>query len=275
MARLNLTIESDDDLPDISTLLLPRSTDQPPTSKEPAGRQTSPLKKPPLNDLRTDLFTENIPIESVRLRDINPVQGGDTYPINQPQPLTPSKPTRLNSRNPLIKHDTDVTTANVTKSHTTENESRRSSPRKATRPLVDYSKFAYRFGNSDRPSSSSGESEDSFTDLSGFIVPDSASDEELLLPARARRKGGLEVGDGVVGKGRERRGVRRVRRSSLDGEEETGVVDLTSLKKEVRTTGIVCPESPPRFKTPPQKSDGVGSGLDEPLSRLRLYVFPP
>lgn len=61
----------------------------------------------------------------------------------------------------------------------------RSSPRRHDQKRVDYRKFVSRLSDS---SISLSEDDDSFTDLSGFIVPDSQSDEEVIPGSCPRRK---------------------------------------------------------------------------------------
>lgn len=244
MARLNTSLDSDDEFPELSTLLLRSAEDgcgrilQ--KSKDESGRSTH-------ND--DSMKGAEISLNYVRLSN-GEKHSSKSLPIVRPQHLSIPKD---EPENWTIPSRTDT--------------ARRVSPRRRAKAHVDYEKFTSAL--SDARSSFSGT--DSSTDLSGFLVPDSASDGEVLPVRSQRRRNDGSKGD---------RGDRLPQKYTSGGREfsigkeimGSQVVDSTSPKKERNSSEFICPESPPRPLSSRMSLEQPGkcSELDEPFSRLRL-----
>lgn len=262
MARLNQINDSDDEFPELSTLLRPfgdgdiQASERASKKRDDSGRL--PLKGEPNN--ATGVGDKRIPVPR-NVAQLSPEEKHSSGPF----PLGLLKLADINALH--VPHSTQRldggTKSNTAKPSTTSN------PRKTAKPRVDYSKLASRLSDASLSVSDS----DSFTDLSGFIVPDSASDEEILPStsrnARESRK--------TTKKSRDQQSKEYASspvRSPSEEQESTGRIYFISPKRGRKTSNLVCPESPPRFRTPPKISDRVEqhSDLDQPCSKMRLSV---
>lgn len=256
--------DSDDELPELSTLLRLPKKKVGNISEKSITKQDENKKSPPEETLQfqgSAVNSGNDDENSIPRRPCLEIPSG-----KQP-PLGPLKPTQLNS---LLAPSSGLASRNKTKAFSI-GRSIRVSPQRRAKTQVDYSKFASNLSDAD---SSFSNSNDSFTDLSGFIVHDSASDDDALSyrspDHSSLRKSTVNFRDEPS------------RETSLDlgvlpfeRKEDKGPINLTSPKEEKMTSKLVCPESPPGFRTPPRLSDPARkySDPEEPFSRLRLYVF--
>lgn len=253
MARLNQIDDSDDEFPELSTLLRRLGVGD----MERASKKQDESGRLPQKGKSSDTI-EVGGKATAALRDI-----AQLSPEEKHSSGGPLKPADINALHvPTLGRRLDGgTKANRTKPFTT------TSPRKPARAQVENSRFASRLSDASLPFSDN----DSSTDLSGFIVPDSASDEEIL-PSRSRipkesRKTMRKTGDQ-----QSKKYAAGPFRSPSEEEESTGPIDLTSPRKGRKTSKLVCPESPPGFITAPRMSDGPGeySNLDQPFSEMKL-----
>ena len=180
MARLNYEIESDDDLPELSSILRLKGVNISLTSGDENGDQKlfgmeKSVSRDTNNSARGAATAEFRPMVK------SPC---DKKQLRQQRPMETVQPTRLNSSSfPISKEHRTI--ANIL----TEQEApledfglvRTSPRRKATTPRK-FKEFVHTLSPT---SLSVSEADDSSTDLSGFIVPDSASDEEEF-PVRSR-----------------------------------------------------------------------------------------
>ncbi len=263
MARLNQMFDSDDDLPELSTIL--RSSTKATTSpiKKPVTKQdeskTSPRKKY-CNDGNAGVSNGDVFSQGLSRLPF------DANRFSNQRPLGLLKATQVNSLSLPIAKNFIETEGKVYLGESLI----RSSPKRKAKTQVDYSKFAPRLSD---VSLSSSESDDTFTDLSGFIVPDSASDVDVF-PSRSQKSKDGKSFTKKTGDKPSKKDSCSHKVTPFEGKEDTGPIELTSPSKE-KTLKMMCAESPPRFRTPPRlsESDRVYSGLDEPFSKLRLYGF--
>ena len=257
MARLNNNaIESDDELPDLSSLLgapgKPLNKPLETSPKKQAEGKSSPEKRPVRRQNTVDNDISD---------DVRECSSGEKSPRKQ-RPLTTSKPSALNAQPPPIASKG----SHITTETDHPKSSIRSSPRKV-KAKIDYSRYVPRLSDGE---SSFLESDDSFTDLSGFIVPDSASDDDDLSPPA---KGGSRD-NGVRGSSRKpkpqsgRNSSFEFQLSSFGEKEDTGPIDLTSPKKGKELPKSIRFTIPPRFRSPPTSS----GNLDDSFSKLQMYA---
>lgn len=186
--------------------------------------------------------------------------------IRKQRPLSPLKPTRINSvllpisiglLNGLkVPNDGPATLQN--------RAPLRLSPQRVAKAPIRYNDFVVALTD---VGASTSEEDDTYTDLSGFVVYDSASEEEepprsrhriqsQLLPHKCRREDYSHT--------------KEVRKDPKTGQQEIVTIDLTSPKKDYLT--LECAETPPS-KNKPSKTQEKGfalSDLDEPFATLRL-----
>ena len=195
-------------------------------------------------------------------------------PYNEPLPMQGKKCTASNQIQHKLKSH-PATLDNNSKPESTSfaliNEKEiRSSPRRKANAPTNYSKFALRL--SEGSAIISDEEEDSFTDLSGFIVPDSASDEDTKPSRSQKRQEHRDVGK------RNRHNAIHASASSAesDGLESTGPIEPTSPRKTNDVLCKTCPESPPRPSVSSLELDGneTHSDLIDSLATLKLYLIP-
>lgn len=272
MARFNhLIVESNDELPELSELLvleLPKAAKiktPPPTTKKENGRRHSP-RRPDTRRLDTSPFQDRSLQETTTRKR--------SERRSKQRPLGPPQHSNVNSlllpALGKIKSDSKLTAPEVTD---LTRPGARSSPTREAKASVDYSYSKFIRTLSD-PSPLASENDDSFTDLSGFVVLDSASDEDIL-PSRSSRTTKAK-------KSTKERTVRweesilsSPKKLSIGSYENSGLIDLTSPKQ--KKAAVVCPESPPRGASSPSM---IGTGvqseesfdLEDPFAKLSLYV---
>lgn len=259
MARLNQIVDSDDEFPELSTLLRPHRDGDIQIS-ERASEKLDGSDRSPQKQQSEDM------IEVARKGVVVPQNVAqsscDEKHSSKPLPVGPPRLTDIKTFYfPFLSDNpNDETTTNAAEIAS------RTSPRRIAKAQVDYAKFAPRLSDASLSFSDS----DSFTDLSGFIVPDSASDEEVFPSRSQNEKGSWKTTMFSVDQQPKKYASRRIRTSF----ERTGPFDLNSSKNSEKTSKLVCPESPPGFKTPPRISDQAGrySDLDEPFLSLRMSV---
>jgi hypothetical protein len=240
MARLNqINVDSDDEFPDLSTLLQSLGDGDIPASERMLRNRdrSRELILPRSSE-------ENCPGGPLKPTDINALR-------------VPS----LGERHDIDDDGTKVDIENVCAT--------RKSPRRIAKAGVGSQRWdsgvldASLLFNTD-----DGDDDDESTDLSGFIVPDSASEEEVWGSKSRMGKGSATV----MGRRTRRNAVDSVRLDVEEGE-RTGASVLTRLKKGRE---MLCPGSPPpRFRTPSRISDGAErcSEPDQPISTMRLLVL--
>lgn len=262
MARLNQIDDSDDEFPELSTLLRPLG-DGDTQALERASENRGGSGRCPQKGGSSDtieLGWKGMPA----LRNVAQLSPEEKH-SSGPLPPRPLKPADINALQvPILRETLDgAMKAKTAHPFTTR------SPRKPAKAQVDYSQFASRLSNT-RISFSGN---DYVTDLSGFIVPDSASDEETL-PSRSRAARESWKTTRKAGDPQSKKYALGPIRSPFEEEESTGPIDLTSPKKGRKTSKLVCPESPPRFRIPPRMSDRDEqySDLDQPFSKMKLFV---
>ena len=267
MAKLNAVLDSDDDLPELSTFLqssanpakkfLGREGHQGTQRESSLQNKTLCNQFPHIRD--EDVFSENL---AKSAKEVNPRSNQRSL-----------GPLKLLQNNALFLPFTGRTSEDDSDALLARDSFRsiKSSPRRTAKAQVDNSKFIPRKSKQE-PLFSESDGELS-TDLSGFIVPDSATDEDVL-PLRSQRSQKTKTNLRNTGKSRDafsRKDSLDPTLSQSDEKEDTGPIDLTSPRKEEKSNRI-CPESPPRLKTPPKLSSAVRtcSDLDDPFSKLRL-----
>lgn len=257
MARINHVVESEDELPELSDILgFPRTVEikTPPKSTKRIYVTHRPRKDEASN-------SDALPIHESSVQETKSRKCLGERPSSKQRPL---RSLNLASANSLLLPPSDE------RSRTSENSklsrddaSVRSSPRRKANAPVDYSNCAP--GLSDA-SFSFPDSEDDFTDLSGFIVPDSASDDDLL-PTRASGRGQptKSTKESMIGLDST---VSSPRKVPIESYESSGLIDLTSPKK--KATATVCPGIPQRRLS--STIDEASFDLEEPSANLSLYV---
>ncbi|KAL2045520.1 hypothetical protein N7G274_001948 [Stereocaulon virgatum] len=241
MARLNQKINSDDEFPELSTLL------QRETPGEMLGSNTLPRKD------------GNRGMTSPTKK---------TPSITKPHPLSSLKLAEVHSLFlPRIDNPFDARgQKDLENACSARNQMFRSSPRRLAKTPVDYSEFSSSFSDASLPFS---EEDESFTDLSGFIAPDSDSEDEVLpsKPQSRRKACRLPKDDGVQ---LEKNDTVVPKVPSAKSRKHSKEIDLASPKKKAST--VDCRALPPDCQTPPRESDlaGGSSDVDESLSRLRF-----
>ena len=218
MARLNDPFESDDELPELSALL---------------GSQKHTTITTPVKDPRQ----EHINLLSSRRRDhtnladefslTDPIAQGTITKISldKPQsrkylPLGYPKQSSINSLLYALA-DKSISGSRREERESVETVARipiRGSPRRSAKVDADYSKHAEA---SAKASIVVYDDETSSTDLSGFIVPDSASDEEVIS-----------------------RPPKKMARSAIDKRDTQGLDVPVSVLSEKKNDRQTCLESP-------------------------------
>ena len=219
MARLNDPFESDDELPELSALLDPQKQTII-TTPVKAPRQEHSNILPSWRRERTNLADEFSLTDAFAQGTIAKVS------LDKPQsrkhlPLGYPKQSSINSL-PYTLPDASISDSRREERESVETVARvsvRGSPRRSAKVDADCSRRAEASG---KASIVVYDDETSSTDLSGFIVPDSASDEEALVS----------------------RSPKKMTRSAIDERDTPGldvpVSVLSEKKKDVQT----CLESP-------------------------------
>lgn len=244
MARLNEIFESDEELPELSTILRATEIDD----IKPAGtdvvnkhsyKRSAAAKTNPSHMISTNTpCDEKIPWKQWQL-------GTQKPPGVRPSHLPDSKQAIASAKDEKVR--------------SIDKSSARSSPNKLTKTSLNY--LNYNQHVSDLSSASILTSDDghSCTELSDFTVPDSASDEESIVESP-------------------RKGVRRSpaksklrlmpSRTISETRQSPEIVDLLSEKKK---PSVICLESPPRQRSPSMGSDRaeIRSTLNDRFTQLK------
>lgn len=257
MARLNYLIESDDELPGLSEIL-----------GFPMGVRT----KTPPDSTKMEISSRHAPRRAVARNDTASSTHESGLRGDAAKRYRGEK--RTSKQGPLgsLKHESFSDSESTVRQTTTfaGPDTVRSIPRRKAKASVDYSNFVSRFSEA---SISISEDDDSLTDLSGFVVADSASDEDVL-PAKSPRIGKVNKS---TKKCAEKRAVSSPKQLSIESYESSGLIDLTSPNPKKKRAAIVCPESASRRVSSPRASESIAPNrayfdLDEPFAKLRLYV---
>ena len=252
MAVLNAGSDSDDELPCLSALLWSKAVTIPPIT--PSRKQRSLIERS--QSPRKDTGHENdsqAGQRNVASRQTSEASTRDIR-VGKQRPLGSSKITSVNYL--LLPKSNGTLDHRENKERTKElpaaNCTNRSSPRRLAKAPVNYSKFAACLSEA---SISLSDDDETTTDLSGFIVSDSISDEEEKPSRTRRRRAGRQL-------------------STIESNNEP----LVSPKKSdfTRPNRSRAPESylqsQIRSRTPPSSSTslGINSDIAEPLSELKL-----
>lgn len=264
MARLNDPLESDEELPELSAVLQsqPDATIRTLTKTPKQEHGKTPSQRQETQKLASEtLLTER---RAVAPKTVT-IVSSDKPQSRKQRPLGHPKQAHFSS---LLLPMSDASISNPnSKSHqsieTAGSVSSRASPRRLAKVTVDYSKLAQISGDSSIPISDDDDNDDneSSTDLSGFIVPDSASDEEILVSKSPKKRSRTQKN--VPTANSQEPGFLPFRRSQYHRRQPSGEVDLVSpVKNDGSRT---CPESSP--STEPFGSELVEAhpNLDEHL----------
>ena len=237
MARLNDPSESDEDLPELSAILQPRQETQTLTSETLLTERRSIAPK----------TVTKVSSDKPQSRKQRPLGYPNQAPFSSL--LLPMSDASIS--NSKSKHHQSIKTAGSVSS--------RARPRLA-KVTVDYSKLAQMSGDSS-PLISDDDDDDNecSTDLSGFIVPDSASDEEILVSKSPKKRS--RTRKNIPAANPQEPGFLPFRRSRYNRRQPSGEADLVWPEKNDGSRS--CPESPP--STEPFGSELVDPNLDDHL----------
>ena len=254
MAKVNAGSDSDDELPCLSALLCSEATTIAPTMPSKKQRSTIDRSQSPRKDTGHERGSQagqcnaaSRQISDTSLRD---------KPMVKQKPLGSLKVTSVNSLllpkgNGLLNHTENVKSS---EEFPAANYRNRSSPRRLAKAPVDYSKFAASLSEA---SISSSDDDETDTDLSGFIVSNSTSDEEVLPSKSRRRRGGQELSTICV----------------IESKSEPFVSPKKSAFRRSNSSGTPETYLEPQTgsRTPPSLSTfiGINSDIAEPLSELK------
>lgn len=233
MARLNDLLDNDDEFPELSTLLGAQNPKQE-HSKVPSQRKET-----------QNLANKNILVEKHALTPRTITKASPDKPQSRKQrPLGHLKQAHVNF---LLLPMSDVSTSNSMSEDyqsidAADSVSNRASPTRLAKVTADYSKLAQVFDNTSIPIHHDG---DYSTDLSGFIVPDSASDgESLALTSEKKKK---EKKKSQIPKfftaNPQEPGFQVSRRPQSNTRQPSATTELVS--PEERVSSRICLESPP------------------------------
>ncbi len=175
MARLNDLSDSDDELPELSTILA--KTPKQEHSKVPSG----------INEAQNSTNSKSLVAKHENnLRAITKASS-DKPQSRKQRPLSHLKQAHVNS---LLLPISDVSTSKSRSEdyqsiETAGSVSNRISPTRLAKGIADHSRLAQVSAHTSIPIH---DDDDSSTDLSGFIVPDSASDGESLVSMSPKKK---------------------------------------------------------------------------------------
>ena len=265
MARLNISNgdDSDDELPDLMTILRGDSgTCLGKASRGAAEAAAFGTGKMPKSDV-------------VASRSIKSVSGRTTSAPSkeeQSRKQRPHQSLKLTHVNSLLLPLSQRSFSGVKKplqdgDHERQAQRVRSTPKRAASKPVDYSIFSPK--RADR-SPFAAEDDESSTDLSGFIVPDSASEEEDRLRKPRRREIGKrfrKISQSDQAYHQDQTGnSQRTERSRKPSE----IIDLSSPDKKPSNTQL--PHSPLSLALPDknQHLSAEPFNLDEPFSQIRF-----
>lgn len=250
MARLNDPLESDEELPELSTILQPQTDTVirtlSKTPKQEHGKITS-------QRLETQkLASETLLTERHAIAPKTVIKPSLDKPQSRKQrPLGHPKQAHVN---PLLLPMSDVSISDSKSEHhqsmdTADSVSSRASPRRLAKVTMDYSKLAQVLVDPDLMISADDYSS---TGLSGFIVPDSASDEEILVSKSPKKR--CQTRKKISIPNPREPDFRPSGRSRYNRRQPSGEPDLVS--PEENDCRRMCPESP-------ASNEPVGSELVE------------
>lgn len=268
MARLNFRAvsDSDDEFPDLSTIL------RPPSEVPANSPRRAPQKEQSRNSTRAIEagkigHSQHISAERLQSPPKGITQASyDEKQSRRQRPLGPLKISHVNSLLlPLSSGSLSCTKLPSLQENISNGiEHSRSSPRRLARAPVDYSKYAAALADA----SVSSEDEDSFTDLSGFIVPDSASEDEDTSSRSTRKNFRRPPQRSDLKHGRATSRVPGETKNENGPPCET--IDLTSPEKDAFLG--TWPESRPPVESSTKSSRILEdfTELEEPFSTLKL-----
>ena len=248
MARLNDLLDSDDEFPELSTILGAQNSKQE-HSKMPSHRKET-----------QNLANKNILVEKHELTARTITKASPNKPQSRKQrPLGHLKQAHVDFPLPPMS---EVSTNNFRSEdyqsiETADNVSNRASPRRLAKVTADYSKLAQVFANTSIPIH---HDEDYSTGLSGFIVPDSASDGESLVSTPEKKS---QVPKVSIANPQEP-GFQVSRRPQSNKRQPPGTTDLVSPEEEVSSR--ICLKSPPSNEPFKSELDKVHPNIDDRLT---------
>ena len=255
MAKLNAGSDSDDELPCLSALLWSGAATIGPTTPSEKQRSTIDRSHLPRKDTghKRDSQAGQYNVASRQISDASPRD----KPVVRQRPLGSSKVTSVKSlllpkSNGLLDHTENIKSI---REFPPANHRNRSSPRRLAKAPVDYSKFTASLSEA---SISLSDDDETTTDLSGFIVSDSASDEEVLPSKSRSRRDGQQLSTIYA----------------IESKREPFVSPKKSVFRRSNSSGApeTYPESQTGSRSPPSSSTSIGTNLDiaEPCSELKL-----
>ena len=254
MAVPNAKSDSDDELPCLSALLWSKAVTTPPITPSRKQRSLIERSQSPRKDTRHEKDSQagrrNLSSRQTSEASTRDIRVGKQRPLGSLN-IPSVNSLLLPKSNGILDHRENK---NSTKELPAADCTNRSSPRRLAKAPVDYSKFAASLSEA---SISLSEDDETTTDLSGFIVSDSTSDEGRKASKTRRRAG---------------------RQLSMIHPKESNNEPLVSPKKSdfKRPDRSRAPESylqsQIRSRTPPSSSTSVGinSDIAEPFSELKL-----
>ena len=255
MAVLNAGSDSEDELPCLSALLWSEAVTIRPIT--PSRKQRSLIERSQSPCKETGYEKDSQAGQrNVVLKQTSEASTRDIR-VGKQRPLGSLKITSVNSL--LLPKSNGILDLGENKKSTKElpaaNCTNRSSPRRLAKAPVDYSKFT---ACRSEASISLSDDDETTTDLSGFIVSDSISDEEKKASKTRRRRASRQL--------------------STIYPIESNNEPLVSPKKSDFTrpnhsrAPESCSQSQIRSRTPPSSSTSVGinSDIAEPFSELKL-----
>lgn len=177
MARLNDLLDSDDELPELSTILRPQSD----AISRISAKTPSPRKET-LNSISKELLQER---HAVAIKTVTKVSS-DKPQSRKQRPLGHMKQAHVNSLFfPIPDTSTSTKGEEPQRREKADSVTNRASPRKPAKFTAEQNSLA-------RVSAITNllihDDDSSSTDLSGFIVPDSASDREAVVSRSPKKK---------------------------------------------------------------------------------------
>ena len=271
MARINHLVESDDDLPELSKILESSNLASP----------TTPLKLTNTYKLNNHLPSHSIAragsiISQKKTSDLARATGkglGEKRYSKQ-RSLSPLKHNKIN---PLLlpastKPSSYLSTSVGHELGLERSENVRSSPRRRVKVPVCYQRHEL----DDSPDLLESDQDESLTDLSGFIVPDSSSDGDDSLYSRPRDRGRGKNSRNENANAFKKSSMASPRKISIGAHKGSNLAESTS--PVTKPIVLECPESPPGLYSSLRLSDGIlrrreSLDLEEPFAKLKLYVF--
>lgn len=262
MARIDHVIaDSEDDLPEVSDILRSSKTA---SIKTPLETDTGKHSTDTPRKYETKHCDASPDQESSLSRNYS-----DSTPESKQRPLRSLKLASVNSlRLPLVDRSSNEPDNNFlgTAKLTTGNIGVRSSPRRKANASVNYKDFV---PESSQANLSFSDIDSTFTDLSVFIVPDSASDADSR-PARlsGRRKAKRLITESTIRL--EEDTMSNHNQWSSENCRSPDLVDVTSPKHEKGIKTRLCPDT--SLEQAFTLEDPEPFDLEDPSANLKLYV---